>query len=143
MSFPIFKQNVQKESIPIKTVMEAADFLRKSDEIDNKQWHKFSQQFFLEYRNTIMQYYGYEETIRYTIPIKVSYPRLFIAVMALLLKLGIIACKKAELADALYRVFCLCKERSTIHKWFYEAYPEFEDFLNDFKDSFSRLKIKK
>ena len=40
--------------------MEIAVFLRESGDIDNEQWHKFSRRFFTEYRDTIMQYYGYE-----------------------------------------------------------------------------------
>lgn len=107
--------------------MEAAAFLCESDKINNEQWRKFARRFFAEYCNTIMQYYGYERTLRYTLPIVVKYPRLFIAVMVLLLELEIIVCKKVELTNTLHEAFCFGKERSTIRKWFYDAYPEYEE----------------
>lgn len=73
--------------------MEIAVFLRESGDIDNEQWHKFSRRFFAEYRDTIMQYYGYESQVYYTLPRELVYPRFFIAVMSVLLELGVIRCK--------------------------------------------------
>ena len=46
--------------------METAIFLRESDEVDNEQWHKFARRFFEEYRDTIIQYFGYEKLMHYT-----------------------------------------------------------------------------
>lgn len=123
--------------------MEIAVFLRESDEIDCEQWHKFSQRFFEEYRDTIMQYYGYESQTYHTSPRDLNYPRFFIAVMSLLLELGVIRSKKAELSKTLYGMFRFDQELTTIRRWFYETPPEYEDVLTTFKDSFSTLKNKK
>lgn len=123
--------------------MEAAVFLRESDEVSNEQWYKFSRRFFTEYRDTIIRYYGYENQLQYTPPRVVNYPQLFIAIISVLEELDFFGCKKTELVNTLYGVFCFGKERSTIRKWLYEVYPEYEVFLINFKKSFGTLKIKK
>lgn len=124
-------------------MLETAAFLRESEEVDNKQWCKFSGRFFLEYRDTIMQYYGYESQI-FNLPLRdVHYPRFFIALMSVLLKLGIIGCNPTELTNTLYGAFRFSQERSTVRKWFYEIPPEYEDVLTKFKCLFSTLKFKK
>ena len=123
--------------------MEIAVFLRESGDIDNEQWHKFSRRFFAEYRDTIMQYYGYESQVYYTLPRELVYPRFFIAVMSVLLELGVIRCKRGKLAKTLFGMFGFEQELSTIRRWFYDMPPEYEDILTTFKDLFRTLEIKK
>lgn len=123
--------------------MEAAAFLRESEEINNEQWRKFSNRFFAEYRDTILQYYGYESQPYYALPKGVNYPRFFIALMSVLQELEIIGCTPSELANILCGAFRFHEERSTIRKWLYEIPPEYEEFLDKFKDLFSTIEIKK
>ena len=123
--------------------MEIAVFLRESGDIDNEQWHKFSRRFFTEYRDTIMQYYGYESQLYYAPPRVLVYPRFFIAVMSVLLELGIIRAKKGQLVKTLCGMFCFDQELSTVRRWFYEMPPEYEEILTTFKDLIYTLKIKK
>lgn len=123
--------------------MEIAVFLRESDEIDREQWHKFSQRFFAEYRDTIIQYYGYESQMYYTLSRELGYPRFFIAVMSVLLELEIIRAKKGKLAKTLCGMFRFDQELSTVRRWFYDIPPEYEEILTTFKNSFHTLKNKK
>ena len=123
--------------------METAIFLRESDEVDNEQWHKFARRFFEEYRDTIIQYFGYEKLMHYTPCRMVNYPRFFIAVVKVLFESDIFGCNRKELADTLYEVFSLGKERSTIRLWFYEMPPEYEDDLKSFKNIIPTQKNKK
>lgn len=122
--------------------METAAFLQESEDVGNNQWRRFSSRFFIEYHDTILQYYGYENQVYYTLPREVNYPRFFIAVMSVLLELKIVGCSKAELVNTLYGAFRFRKERSTVRKWFYEVPPEYEELLTTFKNLFSTLKIK-
>lgn len=123
--------------------METAVLLLESDELDNKQWHKLSKRFFTEYRDVIMRYFGYENTV-YKLPLRVvKYPRFFIAVIGVLVESDVFECKKAELANSLFAVFDLGIEHSTIRKWLYEDYPEYEEFLTKFKEIVSTLENKK
>lgn len=123
--------------------MEVAIFLRESDEVDNEHWHKFSRRFFKEYRDMIMLYLGYDNLMHYTPSRMVRYPRFFIAVMMVLYNSGVFGCGKKELANTLYEVFCLGKERSTIWRWFYEMPTEYEEELTSFKDYICTQIIKK
>ena len=123
--------------------METAVFLRESGDIDSEQWHQFSHRFFTEYRDTIIQYYGYESQLYYTPPRELVYPRFFVAVMSVFLELGIIRAKKGQLVKTLCGMFRLDQELSTIRRWFYEMPPEYEEVLTKFKDSFHTLKTKK
>lgn len=122
--------------------METAVFLRESKDVDCKQWHKFSNRFFKEYRNTIMQYYGYESQAYYMPPKEVKYPCLFIAVMTVLLEHKIIDCNPTELIKMLYGAFSFKPAYATIHKWFYDIPPEYEEFLIKFNELLGTLKIK-
>lgn len=142
-SFSIFKKNVIKQPDPVRTVIDAARLLRESDQMNNRKWQHFSCLFFNEYRDTIMHYYGYEKYKYFASKEVVKYPRFFIGIMDVLLNCQILDCNKTELSNALFDVFCPTKHRSTIRKWFYESYPEYEEFLTQFKDSLSTLKINK
>lgn len=123
--------------------METAFLLLESDEMDNKQWHKLSKRFFIEYRDVIMHYFGYENTV-YKLPLRVvKYPRLFMAVIGVLFESDLFECKKSELANSLSVIFDLGIEHSTIRKWLYDEYPEYEEFLTKFKKIISTLKNKK
>ncbi|WP_455637989.1 hypothetical protein [Parabacteroides sp.] len=113
--------------------MDAAAFLIESDEVNNEQWHKFSRRFFEEYRDTIIKYYGYENQMHYTPPIAVNNSRYFIAVMMVLFDSDIFGCNRKELADTLYEVFQLGRQRSTIRRWLYEMPTEYEEDLISFK----------
>lgn len=88
-----------------------------------------------------MHYYGYERTRYFASNKAVKYPRLFIGIIGILLDLKIIDCTKTELANVFFEIFCLSKNRSTIRKWFYETYPEYETFLTNLTNLFSTLKI--
>lgn len=123
--------------------MDTAAFLKESEEVDNKLWRKFSKRFFAEYRDTIVEYYGYQKQMYSTPPQMVNYPRFFVAVMMVLFESGIFGCNKKELADALYEAFCLGIERTTIRRWLYEMPPEYEEKLTSFVDSVNALKNKK
>ena len=123
--------------------MDAAAFLRESDDVNNELWRKFSRRFFAEYRDTIIEYYGYKKQLYSTPPQAVNYPRFFVAVMKVLFESDIFGCNRKELANALYEAFCLGKERSTIRRWLYEMPPEYEDDLNSFKDIIPTQKNKK
>ena len=123
--------------------MDAADFLLESDDVNNELWHKFFRRFFAEYRDTIIEYYGYEKQMYSTPPQAVNYPRFFVAVMKVLFESDIFGCNKKELADALFEAFSLGKERSTIRRWLYEMPPEYEEDLNSFKDIITTQKNKK
>ena len=41
--------------------MDAAAFLQESNDVNNELWRKFSRRFFAEYRDTILEYYGYKK----------------------------------------------------------------------------------
>ena len=114
--------------------MEAAAFLRESDEVNNKRWRNFSRRFFEEYRGTILEYYGYENRKHYTPPRTVEEPRFFVAVMKVLFDSGMFGCNRKELADTLYGGFDLGIKSSTIRRWLYEMLPEYEDDLSSFKE---------
>lgn len=113
--------------------METAAFLRESDEVNNKRWRNFSQRFFEEYRDTIMEYYGYENRKHYTPPREVKEPRFFVAVMKVLFDSGMFRCNRRELADTLDEGFDLGIKSSTIRRWLYEMFPEYEENLSSFK----------
>ena len=123
--------------------MDAAAFLQESNDVNNELWRKFSRRFFAEYRDTILEYYGYKKQMYSTQPQAVNYPRFFVAVMKVLFESGIFGCNRKELANALYEAFCLGKERSTIRRWLYEMPPEYEENLNSFKDTIPTQKNKK
>lgn len=143
LSFPTLKKNLQKQPDPVKTIMEIAALLRESEEVGNQQWQKLSKRFFTEYRDTIMHYYGYENTV-YKLPLRVvNNPRFFIAVIDVLFEFDVFQCKKAELAKSLSAVFDLGIEYSTTRKWLYDKYPEYEEFLTKFKELVGTQKSKK
>ena len=123
--------------------MDAAAFLQESNDVNNELWRKFSRSFFAEYRDTIVEYYGYKKQMYSTPPQAVNYPRFFVAVMKVLFESDIFGCNRKELADALYEAFCLGRECSTIRRWLYEMPPEYEDVLNSFKDIILTRKNKK
>lgn len=113
--------------------MDTVAFLRESNEVNNKRWRNFSQRFFEEYRDTIMEYYGYANRKHYTPPREVKEPHFFVAVMKVLFDSGMFGCNRRELADTLDEGFDLGIKSSTIRRWLYEMFPKYEGNLSSFK----------
>lgn len=143
LSFPTFKQNMEKQVDPVKTVIECAAFLRESKEIDNHLWKNFSQRFFKYYRATIMGYYGYEYEEHYAPRVKLNYPSFFISVMFEMQKIGIFNCKLKQLADTLHAAFYFTQKSDTIRNWFYEKVSDYEEELSFFGKIKDAGKLKK
>lgn len=123
--------------------MECAAFLRESPDLDSEIWRTFSGRFFACYQATILEYYGYEPEEDFLPRRTVSYPYLFITVMAVLKNADMFDCETTALIDTLYRAFHFTQSRSTLRRWFYDIPPEYEEMIKYLQNLTSADKISK
>lgn len=134
MSFPVFKNNIEKEADPVEMVIECALFLRTTDLVSTrKSWAKFANRFFNHYQPVILGYFGYEPDVLEIAKVKVVDAGLFMAVMTAMHKIGMFECQAKELAVMLHAAFDLKLQLSSIIQGVYDQLLEYEDVLTFFK----------